>query len=98
VTDQKLRRNAAAEYLATKYGYAGGYQGLSNLAYTGKGPEMQYVGRHPYYDVSTLEHWYENRRFGPPVTSPPARERPRREKRVRQAGDTDAADVTEKAA
>ena len=76
-----LRRRAAAEYLEQKYGYRGGYQGLSVLAMRGNGPEMRYAGR--------LEQWYEGR-FGPPVKST-ATKNPRGGRRARSARDERAA-------
>jgi hypothetical protein len=66
-----LRRDAAAEYLKSRYGFCT-KSSLAKYASEGSGPEMQYYGRVPLYPIEGLDHWAESR-----LTAPVNRARPR---------------------
>jgi hypothetical protein len=52
-----LRRAEAAAYIRTIYNIPCEPSSLRTVAYTGKGPTFQKVGRYPVYAVSDLDAW-----------------------------------------
>ena len=59
-----LRRDRAAEYLQTKYGF-GTTATLAKLAVIGGGPLFQKIGRWPVYTVEQLDAWAASRMSAP---------------------------------
>ena len=62
-----LRRDKAAEYLQSNYGF-GTVDTLATLAVRGGGPQFRKLGRFPVYTADDLRAWAEGR-MSPPVSS-----------------------------
>jgi hypothetical protein len=56
-----LRRDQAATYIQSKYGFPCSRQWLAKLAVTGGGPAFRKAGRYPLYDLPDLDDWAKNR-------------------------------------
>ena len=59
-----LRRDRAAEYLQTNYGF-GTAATLAKLAVIGGGPIFQKIGRWPVYTAADLDTWAVSRMSAP---------------------------------
>lgn len=62
-----LRRDKAAEYLQTNFGF-GTIETLATLATRGGGPRFRKMGRYPVYTREDLDEWVKSR-MSQPVSS-----------------------------
>lgn len=62
------RRDEAAMYIKTTFGFSVSPRTLANLAVTGGGPAFRKAGRTPLYSPDDLDAWAKGR-IGPRVTS-----------------------------
>ncbi len=62
-----LRRDKAAEYLKTNWGF-GAVDTLASLASRGGGPRFRKLGRFPVYTEADLDEWAQSR-LSDPVSS-----------------------------
>lgn len=63
-----LRRDQAAEYVRTNYGFPCTRSWLAKLASLGGGPAFRKVSRFPLYDEADLDTWAQSK-IGPRVLS-----------------------------
>jgi hypothetical protein len=68
MTQEYLRRKAAAAYLSEKFGLRCSEQTLARLAVNGNGPLFQLAGRFPIYRPANLDE-YAASRLSKPVRS-----------------------------
>jgi hypothetical protein len=67
-TPKYHRRKAASQYLRDHWGLEYSPKTLAKLAVTGGGPVFQRAGRFPYYTISNLDLFAEQK-FGKPMRS-----------------------------
>jgi hypothetical protein len=63
-----LRREQAAVYIQSNYGFPCSRQWLARLAVIGGGPAFRKASRYPLYDLVDLDNWAKSR-IGPRVQS-----------------------------
>ncbi len=71
-TPQYLRREAAADYLLTRYGFTTA-ETLSKLASVGGGPVFHKIGSVVVYDPQQLDAWARGKMTGPLQSTADAR-------------------------
>lgn len=59
--NEYYRREGAAYYLKTKYGFPCSVAWLAKLASTGGGPVFRKAGRTPLYSKADLDDWAQSR-------------------------------------
>lgn len=63
-TQTYLRREQAAEYLQSKWGF-GAVKTLASMAVRGGGPRFRKLGRFPVYTPEDLDAWAQGRMSAP---------------------------------